>query len=133
MIKRNWVEGPKLEFLGQCKFANCHSNIVDLQYLSNKYGINLDSDDDGCITIFYDEKIYNTPVLIGDVIRSADGKIVRDEEPYLVRFQVKGSTDQLFIYKTNFSESIRVDKNKDMVVILPICDLDKLKLIIKMD
>ena len=134
MIKRDWVEGPKMEFLGQFKFANCHSNIEDLQYLSDKYGINLDSDDKGCITISYDEKIYNTPdVFIDDeneyVIRSNND--FDESVSYLVRLQIKGSTDQLFIYTLDNSDSIRVDKNTDTVAILPIVDLDKL--IIKMD
>ena len=114
MIKRDWVEGPKLEFLSPCKFANCHSNFVELHYLSDKFGINLDSDDEGRITIFYDEKIYNTP----DVF--IDDFVIRDDDD-----------DKLFIYRSNFSESIRIDKNMDNVVILPIADLDKL--IIKMD
>lgn len=137
MIKRDWVEGPKMEFIGQFKFANCHSNIVDLQYLSNNFGINLDSDDKGCITISYDEKIYNTPdVFIDDeneyVIRSrSDGDNDFESVSYLVKLQIKGSTDQLFIYTLDYSDSIRVDKNKDTIVSLPICDLNKL--IIKMD
>lgn len=130
MIKRDWVEGPKMEFLGPCKFANCHSNYVDLHYLSDKFGINLDSDDEGCITISYDEKIYDTPdVFIDDNIIRRTGSKYEENIPYLVRFQVKGSTDQLFIYRTTF-EDIRVDKNIDTVVKLHICDLDKL--IIKM-
>jgi hypothetical protein len=130
MIKRDWVEGPKMEFLGPCKFANCHSNIVDLHYLSDKFGINLDSDDEGRIIVSYDKNIYNTPNVF------IDDYIIRDDDnspecvPYLVRFYVKESTDQLFIYRSNFSESIRIDKNSDTVVILPIADLDKL--IIKM-
>ena len=134
MIKRDWVEGPKLEFLSPCKFANCHSNFVELHYLSDKFGINLDSDDEGRITIFYDEKIYNTPdVFIDDFVIRDDDDDNNDPEcvPYLVRFHVKGSTDKLFIYRSNFSESIRIDKNMDNVVILPIADLDKL--IIKMN
>lgn len=135
MIKRDWVDGPKMEFIGQFKFDNCRSNFVDLHYLSDKYGINLDSDDNGCITISYDEKIYNTPdVFIDDeneyVIRS-DGDNDSENVSYLVRLQIKGSTDQLFIYTLDYSDFIRVDKNTDTIVSLPICDLDKL--IIKMD